>query len=450
LRAHTFVVLVLSIVPLLACPGPRDHAVQPNSSDGGLPGSDSRLPTDARGTDQGGGMPDGPQVDMTLDPPAGVDMGGPAADMGPAGCGAAGKTCAGTSLQTCGTDGMLTSAPCANGCNAVRLECNTCQPNERVCSGNQLVVCNGEGTGTTMMACTSGCNTTLNECNGCMPNSKWCSGTTLRECTAGGTPMDLQTCANGCNATRLECNACNPSSASTCSGNSIRTCRADGSGTTDQACASPSCSGQTRTVPTCRSGRCDQDTESCNGYGCSGTSCRTTCPGGTVRSGGTCVSCGDNSELCCNNSACNAGTCTNNHCCPAGQQWNNGASRCEAVCSDIMCSNGRCPRQTGACLAISFRPNVSQTAPTDCGEPDLCTPPATSRCVGDAIRAQFVQVSGNTIDVVDGICSFNRADELVSNACAGNSGGSMLAWAVVFDAMGKMADLKLSVARPCP
>jgi hypothetical protein len=70
--------------------------------------------------------------------------------------------------------------------------------------------------------------------------------------------------------------------------------------------------------------------------------------------------------------------------------------------------------------------------------------------VGDAIRAQFVQVSGNTIDVVDGICSFNRADELVSNACAGNSGGSMLAWAVVFDAMGKMADLKLSVARPCP
>ena len=59
-------------------------------------------------------------------------------------------------------------------------------------------------------------------------------------------------------------------------------------------------------------------------------------------------------------------------------------------------------------------------------------------------------MNGNTIDLVDDICATNRADELVSNGCAGNSGGNVLAYAVIFDAMGKMADLKLSVARPCP
>ena len=292
-------------------------------------------------------MPDGPQVDMTLDPPAGVDMGGPAADMGPAGCGAAGKTCAGTSLQTCGTDGMLTSTPCVNGCNAVRLECNTCKPNERVCSGNQLVVCNGEGTGTTMMACTSGCNTTLNECNGCMPNSKWCNGATLQTCGADGVGVTgtmcsngcsmarqacnvcnpgskicsgstLQTCSsdgsgwvdtacgNDCNSTRLECNACNPSAVPTCSGSSVRTCRSDGSGTTDSSCANG-----------CMSGRCNEcqpSERTCSGTtqrvcGGNGTWTDTRCqaPGGgtaTCASGNCGFTCGGGVSACNNNTAC--------------------------------------------------------------------------------------------------------------------------------------------------
>jgi hypothetical protein len=492
-RTSTAAPLVCLIVAGIACQGPRDHAVKPVSpennrptSDGGGRAQDARSDASA---DEAVAT-DGPATDtMLMDATTPADTLAPVAEVGPSGCGTPGKTCMGSTLQACGTDGALTNTPCEHGCNAVRLECNTCKPNSRTCAGSALVVCNGEGSATTMMACSSGCNTTVNECNGCMPGSRWCSGNTLRECTAGGMPMDRQTCdqgcnttrlecnacspgvkacngatlqtcrpdgsgwadspcANGCNGSRKECNACNPSSAPTCSGNNVRTCRTDGSGTTDQPCGNPSCSGQTRTVPTCRSGRCDSDSESCNGYGCSGTGCRTSCPSGTVRSGGACVPCGDSGELCCGNS-CNSGSCSNGHCCPNGQTWNSGASRCEALCSDIKCSSGRCPRQTGACLALAYRPNNQNTNADDCGPADLCNPPSTSRCVGDAIRAEFIQASWNDLDLVDSFC-FNRGDEFLRNGCAGNSGGGVIVWAVVFDAMGKATDSKRSFAMQCP
>jgi hypothetical protein len=106
-------------------------------------------------------------------------------------------------------------------------------------------------------------------------------------------------------------------------------------------------------------------------------------------------------------------------------------------------------RQTGSCVAIGYRPNASNTSPSECGAPHLCTPPATGRCVGDAVRADFMQVTGNDLDVVEANC-FGRTDEMLGKVCAGNSGGNGLLYAVVHDANGAMADVKLASARPCP
>lgn len=295
-----------------------------------------------------------------------------------AGCSGGPASCVGDSLHTC-VDGKLAIASCAHGCNAVRSACNTCKPNSRVCSQGALVICNADGTATTMMACASGCNVAANECNGCTANTQWCNGNVLRECTAAGMQQDKVTCANGCNSQRLVCNTCSPG-AKVCAGTNLQTCRDDGSGWIDTACGpcktcqnlrcentadgqdGPGCTGGCRgcqngscaiaTNAMCSprmcnggnmvEGRCaangscvSQTVQSCGGNGCTSSGCNECRSGSKECSAATARTCSGGSWTSVN---CGSRGCVAGDCCPNGQR--NCSGRCQECCEDAHCGAG--------------------------------------------------------------------------------------------------------------
>jgi PGF-pre-PGF domain-containing protein len=79
-----------------------------------------------------------------------------------------------------------------------------CTPNAKQCAGNNLQVCNNEGTAWTIESCEFGCDSATLSCRSewppviCTPGEKQCIGNELQICNAEGTAWITETCPYGC------------------------------------------------------------------------------------------------------------------------------------------------------------------------------------------------------------------------------------------------------------
>jgi hypothetical protein len=135
-------------------------------------------------------------------------------------------------------------------------------------------------------------------------------------------------------------------------------------------------------------GACASMEQSCNGFGCEGTECATSCKPGQVREGNQCVACGASGQPCCNGQCmggslycgggrcqaqkgngsgcsgsqeCQSGNCVDNRLCCANNQ-----KICNGKCIDRndCCGDGDCSSKQecsgGSCRDIKC--NACQTA----------------------------------------------------------------------------------------
>jgi hypothetical protein len=143
---------------------------------------------DARGPEGGGG-----------DAAAGDGPGeGGAPDAGPDGAVCTGPRCDGTDLITCGPSGEV-PVPCPHGCNAGRLACNECDPGSATCAGDSLVTCTSDGLIEAVAPCDYGCDSGRAACNQCQPGVTACVADHVVACGNDGTIQHDTPCPDlGC------------------------------------------------------------------------------------------------------------------------------------------------------------------------------------------------------------------------------------------------------------
>lgn len=125
-----------------------------------------------------------------------------------------------------------------------------CEPNDKVCVGDLLEICNGDGTGKAVQDCSEeGLPCLDGACGKCNPGQKSCLGNVSRTCSDDGTyyiEIDCgdKFCENGL------CLACQPYSKG-CSGDDVIECNEDGS----QALIVDTCN-PTEDGLVCKNGKC--------------------------------------------------------------------------------------------------------------------------------------------------------------------------------------------------
>jgi hypothetical protein len=126
-------------------------------------------------------------------------------------CEANTTSCSGDDLVMCDSNGTIVNPmTCANGCQAEH--CNTCKPGVSTCnaSGN-AVTCGLDGEPGTPQTCgAAGCINGV--CNSCTPNSVTCQGDTLVSCGGNGMVQGTTACTFGCGTTpNAHCKVFQPS-----------------------------------------------------------------------------------------------------------------------------------------------------------------------------------------------------------------------------------------------
>ncbi len=167
--------------------------------------------------------------------------------------------------------------PCGGKCIARDACCD-----DKGCTGNFSCVNNS--------CSTSQCQGGYKLCGGkCIPNGGCCSD---GDCKGNVTCGSNNTCTNTCR-----------SGYKTCDGKCISNDSCCGS------CSGTVCQNDDEYVRYCDNGTCKtQFSTDCASFGCSGGSCRTTCPNRTIRKMGMCVPCGGRGQPCCQSGdACNNG-----------------------------------------------------------------------------------------------------------------------------------------------
>jgi len=310
--------------------------------------------------------------------------------------------CNGTSA-TCGTT-CTSDVQCATGhyCNAA----GSCVPQKtQGTTCNLASDCKVAGT---CRACASG-----NCVDGYCCNVA-CGG----QCQACDVSGALGTCVtvtgavhvNPAISTRVACGGTGDCAA-TCNGTDATACKYAGSSV---ACGTTSCTGGiTTNVGTCNgSGACNQSTTPCGAYGCSTSSCKTSCTADADCAssayycvGGACTVKKTNGDTCSAANACVSGNCVDGVCCSTsscgtGQRCNlagslgtcakaNGvacttSTECgSSFCVDGVCCDTRCDAQCAACDAtgrvgtcspVSGPPRGGRSACTGTGAGTECGP----------------------------------------------------------------------------
>lgn len=247
-----------------------------------------------------------------------------------------------------------------------------CEPNQPVCDGNRVALCNATGTGYQPggQECSSTEVCAEGECERqeCTPGERFCEGTTVRLCADDGLSSEEEgACLTDeyCEAASATCQTgvCSPEEPA-CDGNRATVCNADGSGysTDGQTCtASETCS-----AGECRPQICEPG--------------RTYCQGEDVK---TCSVTGLSSTIdaTCTNQACvetTTGASCSGLCSPGEKQCSgNGVQTCTATGTWDL---SPCPDGNPMCASGACGPPASCTAlPAACGSnsnDSCCSSPA--------------------------------------------------------------------------
>ncbi len=224
---------------------------------------------------------------------------------------------------------------CSGTCIAGHKLCNgSCIPNRECCGSCSGDVCQNDdvferfcnnGTCATRMnrdcgnfrcdgeSCSSQCRSGFKECNGsCIPNNQCCGGCPGSFCQDDDAFERF--CNNGtCDSRRTrDCGnfRCSGGSCSNQCRDGLKSC--DGNCIPESSCcggcSGTVCQNDDEFVRFCDNGTCrTQFSTDCAPFGCSGTTCRTSCSGRTVLQDGRCVPCGGREQPCCRSGdACNS------------------------------------------------------------------------------------------------------------------------------------------------
>lgn len=173
----------------------------------GADGGDSAIPADpgdagpgAQDTQSDSGSQDGWAHDAAATPDA-ADAGAPACTPGATRCAAGAST-----VERCDAAGAgwVVAEACAEACVAGECVPLVCAPNQKLCDGDTLRVCNPGGTATTtVMTCTAGCeeSATGAACLLCEAGAKGCTdAVTAWSCVHPTEPPEETPCAPGLEA----------------------------------------------------------------------------------------------------------------------------------------------------------------------------------------------------------------------------------------------------------
>jgi hypothetical protein len=125
--------------------------------------------------------------------------------------------CTGTTLGVCAADGQsfmkVTDCQTAALCNKMLGACTTavCEPNKAACQGDNLTMCNSDGTAiASMTRCNPGmCDKAGGDCNQCNPGEKKCADSNVMTCNAQGQGYDPSPCPNNGKCVGMgQCVAC--------------------------------------------------------------------------------------------------------------------------------------------------------------------------------------------------------------------------------------------------
>jgi len=152
-----------------------------------------------------------------------------------------------------------------------------CVPQSRVCEGNQLLRCAGDGSGYMLdEECVGPCDVERAQCPTCTPEAVRCNGAILERCSADGQLFELVSqCieATLCDETMATCFACPIAGSPVCVGNETHTCNAERLATTlVESCGSLGCNPATAECNRCNpvASQCSA-TEYCAASSCSET-----------------------------------------------------------------------------------------------------------------------------------------------------------------------------------
>ncbi len=207
--------------------------------------------------------------------------------------------CSGSSRVVCNANGTATTVTSCNqgcteplGCSCVEGQCapRSCEPNAARCVGNSAQECDALGLGFSDLVDCGADTCTGGRClaDVCTPGDTLCSGRTLLTCNTGGTGFDESTCAEACTGAdgSAACTArvCDPLSTTCKDAGTRRVCNADGTASADVPCGD----GETCTDGVCQTSEC---VPQCGGRTCGpdpicGASCGTCA--GTCSAGGVC------------------------------------------------------------------------------------------------------------------------------------------------------------------
>jgi len=152
------------------------------------------------------------------------NCGGECVPGGPAGC-------SGNNVQTCDSNGHLTTTMTCTGTKCSGGQCRACVANEKQCNAGKPQTCNASGVwlDDQATACPFVCDASRGVCAGeCVPNTDVCTGLVTKHCGANGMYGAGTTCSNICDSTTGRCGGvCSPST-HRCNGTSSETCGADG------------------------------------------------------------------------------------------------------------------------------------------------------------------------------------------------------------------------------
>ena len=309
-------------------------------------------------------------------------------------CGGSDATCGGS------CDGQGACSFTRTGTSCGKATCSAGQLSIGKCDGQggcktETQACGGYACEATGDKCKTSCADAKLDCSGtfqCVnkvctadqPNGAVC-GTNPAACKSGKC-VDGVCCESACDGACQRCNA--PGKAGTCSP------EADGT-----LCGAASCSGASKSVPTCTTGKCEPKLASCGLYGCNGTTsdCRASCSGdgdcaaSAYCANTQCLAKKGNGLGCAGNNQCQTGICT----------------AVEKVCCDSACA--------GACDTCAGK--------AACSRKPQGTPCGADSCVNQAYTAylQKQQCNGTSSacqTVVSSLCDPYRCAPGGAAACA--------------------------------